>query len=63
MRGDLVKIVDEKTGENRKCCGSCKYNIYSNLEGAWECINSESEGYGLLTANGDSCSDWSAKSG
>lgn len=44
--------------ENRQCCETCKYSNYNWKECAWECINAHSEGYGLLIAHDDSCSDW-----
>lgn len=44
-----------------QCCGTCIYNNYNRQEGAWECINADSEGYGLLTAYDDSCEEWEEK--
>lgn len=45
--------------EERKCCGSCKYNRIQDRE--FYCGNQESENFGYPTEFCDSCGDYEKK--
>ena len=44
-----------------KCCGTCKYHYHESIDGAWVCVNYESEYVADWTEHSDSCEKWERK--
>ena len=52
----------------RKCCGTCKHNIFASegytdetIDFNWTCSNPDSENYTYYTDYSEVCDDWEAK--
>lgn len=46
---------------NDKCCGTCKYHHYDEINEDWVCINSYSKYGTYWTEYKDSCVEWEGR--
>lgn len=42
----------------KKCCGTCKWHEYEDIDNGWVCVNVDSEYCSDWTEYGHCCSDW-----
>ncbi len=45
----------------KKCCGTCKYHEFENINDGYVCVNDKSENFADWTEYNDSCEEWEGK--
>lgn len=44
-----------------KCCGTCKYHHYDDIDDGWVCVNDRSEYFADWIGYSDSCDEWEGR--
>ena len=59
----LAVIIFEgwKKTMDKKCCGTCKYHEYENIDEGYVCVNDESEYVADWTEYNHCCDEWEEK--